>query len=145
MNITFNSVSHGNVPASDAYITMSSANMQSDMAKTESMVEALRNAQTGECPEKLWEACKAFESFFLQMMFKELRNTVPDNSGSVFAKSNAERIFEGMLDEQVSIMAANSGGIGLAGFMFKQMAREEASVAVGALGSRARIEEEAAN
>jgi len=117
----------GNVPASDAYITMSAANMQADMAKTDSLVEAIRNAR-GQCPEELMEACKAFESFFLQMMFKEMRNTVPDNKGTMFERSNAERIFTGMLDEQVSIMAANAGGVGLAGFMFKQMSREEASI-----------------
>ena len=138
MTVTLNSISPGNVPASDAYISMTAANMNNDIAKTESLVESIRAARTGEDPEKLMEACKAFESFFLQLMFKEMRNTIPDNKGTAFEKSNAEKIFTGMLDEQISIMAANNGGIGLAAFMFRQMTREEMSVPASELSELAR-------
>ncbi|MCL2702175.1 MAG: rod-binding protein [Defluviitaleaceae bacterium] len=122
------SISIGNIPAyvppSSAYVAEAATHLQSEMAKTDNLVNDIRNAQSGECPVALMDACKAFESYFLQIMFKEMRNTIPEAKDGFFVKSNAEKIFEGMLDEQMSIMAANNGGIGLAAFMFRQMQRE---------------------
>ena len=112
------------VPPTDAYISEAAANMHADIKRTDSMLDAIRSAQTGECPVALMEACEAFESYFLQMMFKEMRRTTFEVKDGMFAKSTAEKIFTEMLDEQVAILASQNGGIGLAGFMFQQMQRE---------------------
>ena len=66
------------------------------------------------------EAAQEFESFFLQMMFREMRRTT-FNEQSFMPKSNAEKIFTDMLDEEVSRAAASSGGIGLADMIYRQM------------------------
>ena len=67
----------------------------------------------------LKKACESFESYFLQIMFREMRST-----GGFVAKSNAEMIFEDMLYEEYSKTAASMGGIGLADMMIRQLRRQ---------------------
>jgi flagellar protein FlgJ len=69
------------------------------------------------------EACKSFESYFIQTMFREMRKTSLD-AGGLFEKSNAESIFTDMLDEEVAKQSAEGDGIGLAAMMYKQLTGE---------------------
>jgi flagellar protein FlgJ len=69
------------------------------------------------------EACEAFESYFLQILFREMRKTSFDENGFI-PKSNAERIFTDMMDEETAKQSAKSGGIGLAKMMYEQMTRQ---------------------
>jgi flagellar protein FlgJ len=77
--------------------------------------------------EDVLEACKSFESYFIQTMFREMRKTSLDANG-LFAKSNAENIFTDMLDEEVAKQSAEGGGIGLAAMMYKQLTGESLTV-----------------
>jgi len=70
----------------------------------------------------LRHAAEMFESYFLQMMFREMRSTTL-NENSFMPKSHAEKIFTDMLDEQVSKDAAAAGGMGLADMIYRQMTR----------------------
>jgi flagellar protein FlgJ len=72
----------------------------------------------------LKDACESFEAYFLQLMFREMRKSSFDDSKSFIPKSNAEKIFIDMLDEEVSKSAAKGGGIGLADMMYKQLSRQ---------------------
>ena len=68
-------------------------------------------------------AAEAFESYFIQIMFREMRRTTFDERG-LFPRSNAERIFTDMLDEQIAISASSGRGIGLADMIYQQMTRD---------------------
>ena len=68
-------------------------------------------------------AAEAFESYFLQIMFREMRRTTFDQGG-LFQRSNAERIFTDMLDEEIAKSAASGRGIGLADMIYQQMTRD---------------------
>jgi flagellar protein FlgJ len=70
--------------------------------------------------KQIKEACEAFESYFLQIMFREMRKT-SFNEGGFLAKSQAEKIFIDMMDEETAKQAAKTGGIGLAKMMYEQM------------------------
>lgn len=73
--------------------------------------------------KKLREACEGFEAMFLNMMYREMRNTVPENT--LFGNSNADKIWHDMLDtEMVNNMAA-AGGVGLADVIYKQLTMED--------------------
>jgi len=61
---------------------------------------------------KLKSACAEFESFFIQYLLKEMRETVP-TSGLVGGGS-AESIYTSMLDTELAKEMADTGGIGLA-------------------------------
>jgi len=92
-----------------------------DNAKNEGAFQAALNSaiENKDKPE-LRKACVAFEGYFVQMMFKEMRKSV-DSSMGILPKGQAERIFEGMLDEEVAKSVAEGRGIGLADEMYRQL------------------------
>ncbi len=70
--------------------------------------------------QELRDACKGFEAMFLNIMYREMRKTVPKDP--LFGESNAESIFKDMRDTQLMQNVADSGGIGLADMLYKQLA-----------------------
>ena len=68
----------------------------------------------------LKEACKGFEAMFLNMMYREMRATVPEND--IIKKSNAIKIFEDMRDTEMTKKIADGGGIGLGDLIYQQLA-----------------------
>ena len=69
--------------------------------------------------KELKEACKGFEAMFLNMMYKEMRATVPEDT--LFGESNAQKIFRDMHDEKLMENIADGGGLGLADMLYKQL------------------------
>ena len=67
----------------------------------------------------LREACQGFEALFLDMMFREMRKTVPKDE--LFGESNAMDIFRDMHDTEVMKQMSSAGGIGIADMMYKQL------------------------
>ncbi len=99
--------------------------------ETKDFKQALDSAiQNGE-EQELKEACVEFESYFLNMMFKSMRKTVV-SGGGLFEKSNAEKMFQEMLDEELTKKIANEGGIGLADMMYKQLSRQNNAIDIEA-------------
>ncbi|MCR5176207.1 MAG: rod-binding protein [Anaerovibrio sp.] len=73
--------------------------------------------------KKLRKACEGFEAMFMNIMYREMRNTVPENT--LFGNSNADKILQDMLDtEMVNNMAA-AGGVGLADVLYRQLTLED--------------------
>ena len=97
------------------------SNIETDFKQT--LDNAMKNGQDKE----LKEACVEFESYFLNMMFKSMRKTTVYNGG-IFGKSNAEKIFQDMLDEEMTNKMAKEGGIGLADMMYKQLSKQNIDV-----------------
>ncbi|MDR1689782.1 MAG: rod-binding protein [Clostridiales bacterium] len=117
---------------SNSYLATQTANLNRQIQKTDSFKDALEKAAANQNDMELLNACQEFEGYFIQMMYKEMRKTI-DTSKSYIQKSNAEEIFQGMLDEEVAVSAAKKGsGIGLAEMMYKQMKRNFAAEGVSA-------------
>lgn len=100
---------------------------KAQVEKAEGFAEELSKAQKNTMADpayqkKLKEACRGFESMFLQMMWKEMRGTVPENS--LFGESQGEKIFRDMLDTEMVDRMSESGGVGLADMMYKQLTAE---------------------
>ena len=98
------------------------ARMQQEMQGFEAALQHATNNLDSLEDAQLRHATIEFESFFLNMMFREMRRSI-GNEHSFLPQSNAERIFQEMLDEERARAAANSGGIGLADMMFRQLSR----------------------
>jgi flagellar protein FlgJ len=111
-----------NIPAINSPC-INSGQIYKDRAADEGFQAALEAAEQQNDEIGLKKACEGFESYFLQMMFREMRKTGL-RAGSIFAKSNAEEIFEDMLYEEYSKTAASRGGIGLADMMYRQMSKK---------------------
>ncbi|MGA2545592.1 MAG: rod-binding protein [Rectinemataceae bacterium] len=71
---------------------------------------------------KLFEQCQEFESIFVKMMLKEMRNSV-DKTDSLLSGGWAEDIYSDMLDDEYSRSMAKNAGFGLADQLYKQLAR----------------------
>lgn len=77
--------------------------------------------ETGDT-KQLKEACNQLESVFINMMMKSMRSTITEDEG-IFSKSEAEKMFEGMLDEEFSSKMSSAGGIGIGDMVFDQMSK----------------------
>ena len=74
---------------------------------------------------ELKKTAKEFESIFMFQMVSAMRKTVPQNEGGLIKKSNGEKIFEGMLDEEWAKRLSGKGqGGGLSGVIYQQLSRK---------------------
>ena len=81
---------------------------------------ALKDAKAADKRDKeLKKACEGFEAMFLNMMYRQMRATVPENT--LFGESNALKIFQDMRDDELMKNVAAGGGIGIADMMYKQL------------------------
>lgn len=98
-----------------------------DQARFYADQNALKSlARSGEAnAENLRAAAQEFESLFINMMFRSMRE-----ANSVFAEGNPfesqeSTLFREMLDNQLSVEMAQGGGIGLADILIRQLAPTE--------------------
>lgn len=68
--------------------------------------------------KKLKEACNEFETVMLQMLYKQMKATVPESD--FIEKSSARTMFEDMLDEQL-MERGSMRGVGISEMMYKQL------------------------
>lgn len=73
----------------------------------------------GRDPQQLKAAAQQFEAVFIQQMFKEMRNTVPDDG--LIPRGNAEDTYTQMQDAEAAKIMAERGGIGLAEMMLQEL------------------------
>jgi len=72
--------------------------------------------------EKLKEACDQFEAIFINMFMQNIRNA--QGEGGIIPKGQGEKMFEGMLDEEMSKEMAKSGGFGISKVMYDQLSKQ---------------------
>jgi len=85
----------------------------------------LRAKAAGQSDEAAKEVAKQFESMFLQMMLKSMRDaTVPGES----AESDQTKFYQEMFDKQIALDLSSKGdGIGLAKMLEKQISGKQNS------------------
>lgn len=81
--------------------------------------------------ERLAKACSEFEAIFIEMMLKSARASMP--KGGLFSSEEQELVRE-MLDAELAKEIASGGGIGVAEFMERNMARSGKVVKRGGFG-----------
>ena len=79
----------------------------------------LPDAKVKDGEAKLREATNEFEAIFIQQMLKTMRKTSLESE--FIKKSEGEKIFRSMLDEQYAILSAKSGSLGLGEMIFQQL------------------------
>ena len=89
--------------------------------------EPLAQAATSSAPSsmqeeaKLQEACKEFETLFLNQMFAQMRKCAGSEGGGLMGGGQSEEMFQSMLDQERAKSWAQEGGVGLANILFQQM------------------------
>lgn len=88
--------------------------------KAEKLQQTLFNTDVSMAEdEELLEACKSFETYFVEQVFKEMKKTVhsSDDEGEYM------QYFGDMLVEQYAEAATESGGLGIARLLYDSMKR----------------------
>jgi flagellar protein FlgJ len=82
----------------------------------------LKQAMENRDEKSLKEACRQFEELFLQMMYKQMKATVPKSG--LFSGGIQAEIFNSILDESLMKEVSKAKGIGIADMMYKQLYKE---------------------
>lgn len=99
------------------------SNIKNKEAETDSFKKALEKAQEVGDEKKLKEACAQFETMFVHMLMKNMRNTIVD--GGFTEKSYAREMFEGMLDEELAKEVSKEQGIGISKLIYDQLSQNQ--------------------
>jgi peptidoglycan hydrolase FlgJ len=89
---------------------------------SQAMAQTPKNAP-GRDPQKIKEATQQFEAIYIQQMFKEMRNSVPD--GGLIERDNANDIYTQLQDAEAAKVMSEQGGIGLSDLMLQQLLGED--------------------
>jgi peptidoglycan hydrolase FlgJ len=81
---------------------------------------AVENRKARKDQGELGKACDDFEALFVKYMMQQMRETIPKDG--LFGQSQAEKIYTGMLDDEVAKSISHGRGLGLAKAMYEQMA-----------------------
>lgn len=73
--------------------------------------------------KELEKACRDFESIFVNYLMQKMRETIPEDG--LLDGGQAEKIYTGMLDTEVSKTISQQRGVGLAAMMYAQMSALE--------------------
>lgn len=77
--------------------------------------------KTSTSKKALKDAAEQFEALFLNQLLTEMRRTVPEND--LFGDQQAEKLFQSMLDQEITLNSAQSQSMGLAKLIYDQMSR----------------------
>lgn len=107
------------------------AGVQLNALDPNSLGDLKRLARTdGQSDQALRAAAKQFEALFVQMVMKSMRNATP--SGGLL-DSEQGKLFQGLLDQQLSLNMAQGKGTGLAETLYRQLGGKAAGGALEAL------------
>lgn len=95
---------------------------QADVYTDFSGLAKLKNEARKESPEALKQVAKQFESIFLKMMLKNMRDA--KLSDGIFDSDQSE-FYQEMYDQQLAIHLSAESGIGLADMIVKQLSPEQ--------------------
>ena len=117
--------------------TAAAASATADTYTNFSGLQALKRAAAKNDPTAIRKVAQQFESMFTRMMLKSMRDTV--GTDPLFG-SDAEKTYQGMYDDQLSIQMSKGRGLGLADMLVRQLQRlgaagAAASAAASATGS----------
>jgi flagellar protein FlgJ len=77
------------------------------------------DGQSAERQKALKNACRDFESLFVNHMLNQMRRTVPQDG--LFGGGQAEKMYTSMMDSEVAKEISRQRGLGLAPMMYHQM------------------------
>ena len=97
----------------------STANPLSNTAKTDQITSTLNNSDATD--EELMDACKSFESYLMEQVFKGMEKTIMKDDEE--EKNDYLTQFGDMLYEEYAQEATDSGSLGIAQMLYDSMKR----------------------
>lgn len=73
--------------------------------------------------DELMDACKQFEAYFLEQMFKEMMKTIPESEGTSSSNSQLMDYYKDEMVQQIASESTEQNSLGLAQMLYEQMRR----------------------
>ena len=89
------------------------------VGQTELRLQYLRSPDADSDPEKLRGAARELEAYFLHMLIREMRKTVPPNP--IINGGKTEEIFQDFMDEEIAKELAETNRLGLADLIYSSL------------------------
>ncbi len=94
---------------------------QSGDQRLEKMKADWKEKNEGTDDEQLMDACKQFESYFVEQMFKEMMKTVPETDYSFKSTGTMVDYYRDNMVQEIASLSTESGGLGLAQMLYEQI------------------------
>lgn len=110
------------IPIGSDSIYSVSSNYLSNSVKTSKLEETLSNTSNA-TDEELMEACKSFESYMIEQVFKGMEKTIlkdEDEEENDYLDQFGDKLYEEYAKE-----ASKSGGLGIAQMLYDSMKRNQ--------------------
>lgn len=103
----------------------SMAGMAANNASASKLEGQLKTGYENASDEELMNACKQFEAYFLEQMFKAMQKTVPNYSTESMASSSNSLMdyYKEQMIQQVAEDTTEQSSLGLAQMLYEQMKR----------------------
>lgn len=73
--------------------------------------------------EELMDACKKFEAYFIEQMFKEMMKTIPESEDASSSMTSLKDYVKDSLVQEVAGESSKQDNLGLAQMLYNQMKR----------------------
>ncbi|MBQ9134546.1 MAG: rod-binding protein [Lachnospiraceae bacterium] len=73
--------------------------------------------------DELMDACKEFEAYFVEQMFKEMMKTVPESDTTSSYTSNLMDYYKDSMVQEIASDSTEQNSLGLAQMLYEQMKR----------------------
>lgn len=73
--------------------------------------------------DELMDACKQFEAYFIEQMYKAMMKTIPSNEGTSNYTSNMMDYYKDQMIQSMAEQTTEQSGFGLAQMLYEQMRR----------------------
>ena len=83
----------------------------------------LKNDYSKATDEELMEACKQFEAYFVEQMYKGMLKTIPKSEDSSGSTSTMLVYYKDKMVQEVAADTSQTGDLGLAQMLYEQMKR----------------------
>lgn len=96
---------------------------QANSSKADALKDKLNTDYSKATDEELMAACKQFEAYFLEQVFKGMERTVPESQFSSSSTSTLVDYYKDSMIQELATQSTETNSIGLAQTMYEQMKR----------------------
>ncbi len=103
-----------------AYTDLYQTQVSQSTSKLESELETDYTQATN---DELMDACKEFEAYFVEQMFKEMMKTIPESDTTSSYTSNLMDYYKDSMVQEIASDSTEQNSLGLAQMLYEQMKR----------------------
>lgn len=98
-------------------------NSQAQSIQSQKLQESVSGDYSDATKEELMDACKQFEAYFLEQVFKGMEKTIPKSESGDASTQNLLDYFKETSIQQLAEESTESNSLGLAQMLYEQMKR----------------------